>query len=263
MQTTSSIISSPPYELAIPHIEIRILCITGAKTSLRVPLTMTGSDLKFEAIQEFYHKNQLPEFVRYIKCDTNNLIELSNMFKLIRINKIHGIYDETITLSSSNVQNNETMLLIPIKQNFNKFFTNNLHKNGDVNGVVVAADVDIDDDDDDNNLSDIQNVPTQEDIEIASANVIQKKFIVPSIVNIDELVLQSDVQYDIRKLLISLANSCAYVIGAGPYATRLIFMLKQRLIRKKRQENDTQQCLIDMGFSKNKVQHALHINKYE
>lgn len=248
MQTTSSIISSPPYELAIPHIDVRILCTTGAKTSLRVPLTLTGADVKFEAIQEFLQKNQLPEFVRTRNCDTNNLIELSQMFKLVRIQKIHSTYDETITLSASNIQNNETMLLLPLKYN------NLLKSNRNNDDMWSVNDVD--------ESSDIQNAPTQHDIEIASANIVRKKFTVPTIVNIDELVLQSDVQYDIRKILISLANSCAYVIGAGPYATRLIFMLKQRLIRKKRQENDTQQCLIDMGFSKIKVQHALRINKY-
>lgn len=239
IQEPSSIVPSPPYELAIPHIEVRVLCISGAKTSLRVPSTLTGADVKLEAIQEFQQKSQLPEFrPNTDNCVTNNLIELSQQFKLTRISRIHGTFDETVSLAAANIQNNETMLLIPLRN------------------WTIANDID-----DDGDAGDAKCAPTQEDIESATASVACRKVTAPAIVNIDELVLQSDVQYDIRKILISLANSCAYVIGAGPYATRLISMLKQRLIRKKSQESDTQQCLIDMGFSRAKVHHALHINK--
>lgn len=104
-------------------------------------------------------------------------------------------------------------------------------------------------------------VPTQRDIDLATENEAVRTANEPNVVNIDELVSQSDVQYDIRKILISLANSCAYVIGSGPYATRIISMLKQRLVQRKQHEQDTQQCLIEMGFSRPKVQHALNINK--
>lgn len=104
-------------------------------------------------------------------------------------------------------------------------------------------------------------VPTQRDIDLATENEAVRTAREPNVVNIDELVSQSDVQYDIRKILISLANSCAYVIGSGPYATRIISMLKQRLVQRKQHEQDTQQCLIEMGFSRPKVQHALNINK--
>lgn len=38
-------------------------------------------------------------------------------------------------------------------------------------------------------------------------------------------------QNDIRQLLISLAKSSAFVIAAGPFATQIILMFKERLIR--------------------------------
>lgn len=104
-------------------------------------------------------------------------------------------------------------------------------------------------------------LPTQDEINSVTENIQQKGSNAINVVNIDELVLQTDIQYDIRKILISLANSCAYVIGAGPYATKIIHILKQKLIQRKRYEYDTQQCLIDMGFPRPKVQHALHISK--
>lgn len=54
------------------------------------------------------------------------------------------------------------------------------------------------------------------------------------------------------------------VIGSGPYAKRLIAMLKQKLINKRNYQNDTTQCLVDMGFKKEKAEYALklHNNVY-
>lgn len=69
-------------------------------------------------------------------------------------------------------------------------------------------------------------------------------------------------QYDIRKILISLAQSSAYVIGAGPYADRLILMLKQRLINKRKSETDSLNCLLDMGFPKNRALYALQLKGF-
>lgn len=69
-------------------------------------------------------------------------------------------------------------------------------------------------------------------------------------------------QYDIRKILISLAQSSAYVIGAGPFADRLILMLKQRLINKRKTETDSLNCLVDMGFAKHRAAYALQIREF-
>lgn len=107
---------------------------------------------------------------------------------------------------------------------------------------------------------------------------------IPPKVNIDDMVLQTDVstlwwlifnyltlsfnlyplqlQYDIRKILISLAQSSAYVIGAGPYADRLILMLKQRLINKRKSETDSLNCLLDMGFPKHRALYALQLKGF-
>lgn len=208
-------------------------------------------------------------------CDVNNMIEVSQQFKLTRISQLHGVFDETMSLATANVQNDEEMLLT--------------QRSGPVNiptNRPMAVPILNDDCDSDETNAPMAG-PTQESIELATADIESQHFSIPAIVNIDELVLQSDVsddrpwitmptyltqlyfcsfyfqmQYDIRKIVISLANACAYVIGAGPYASRIIFMLKQRLMQKKRLESDTQQCLIDMGFSQVKVHHALHINKY-
>lgn len=63
-------------------------------------------------------------------------------------------------------------------------------------------------------------------------------------------------------MIISLAESSAYIIGSGPYAQRLISMFKQKLANKRQHQIDTLQCLVDMGFSREKAAYALRIQKY-
>uniref|UniRef100_A0A1B0DGQ1 UBA domain-containing protein n=1 Tax=Phlebotomus papatasi TaxID=29031 RepID=A0A1B0DGQ1_PHLPP len=81
----------------------------------------------------------------------------------------------------------------------------------------------------------------------------------PPAVNIYDMVLQTDLQYDIRKILISLAQSSAYVIGAGPFADRLIGILKQRLLNRRRHEASALDSLLAMGFAPSKVHRALKL----
>lgn len=224
-----------------------------------------------------------------MSCDNLDLVQLSRHYKLARISKLHETFDEQSSLATANVKNNEEMLLVLCSANAAPYLnaaavqsntkdltmsattitttpptstTTNLAKQSMENlatnrsrhlNLGSESDSDIDDA--------TATSLTQLDIDLATAHLKPNTTRGPNVVNIDELVLQSDVQYDIRKILISLANSCAYVIGAGPYAARIISMLKQRLVQRKQHEQDTQQCLIEMGFSRPKVQHALNINK--
>lgn len=63
-----------------------------------------------------------------------------------------------------------------------------------------------------------------------------------------------------RKVLISLAQASAAIIGAGPFAPRLISMLKQRLVNRRNHQADTLQCLVDMGFTREISAQALRSN---
>lgn len=194
-------------------------------------------------------------------CDNLDLIQLSRMYKLTRICKLHDDFDERLSLSRSKIQNNEELLLIfSSDQSYHTIETNLVtHLTKDLQSNEFDSDNDDDQPPDTEQINYF--VPTQQDIDQVTQHINGKHLNGPNVVNIDELVLQSDVQYDIRKILISLANTCAYVIGAGSYAPKIITMLKQRLIQRKRYEHDTQECLISMGFTRPKVQHALHINK--
>lgn len=234
-----------------------------------------------------------------MSCDNLDLVQLSRHYKLARISKLHENFDEQSSLATANVKNNEEMLLVLCSANAAPFLsatsssassaqqhtkdtatttttptlstiapttttppitkqsTENLATNATKQQHLHCDSESDSDDDDATHIA----MTTQIDIDLATAHLAPQHLRGPDVVNIDELVLQSDVQYDIRKILISLANSCAYVIGAGPFATRIISMLKQRLVQRKQHEQDTQQCLIEMGFSRPKVQHALNITK--
>lgn len=247
---------------------LRILSIIGYKCSVCVPITLTGIDVKQKAIAEFQAKRQLELSNCYGHDERNDcdldLIQLSRLYKLARISKLHDDFDERLSLSRANIQNNEEMLLVRCAHETSTSATSTSLVNTTKYLQTTDFDNEIDDKDNDECSGDIvvaNILPTQLDIDHVTANLIARNMNGPNVVNIDELFTIIDVQYDIRKILISLSNACAYVIGGGPLAPRIIKMLKQRLIQRKRHENYTQECLIAMGFSKPKVQHALHINK--
>lgn len=271
--STSLIVNRRSNELTVPYVNLRILSIIGYKCSVCVPITLTGIDVKQKAIAEFQTKHQLEKSIFYghhderNDCDNLDLIQLSRLYKLTRISKLHDDYDERLSLSRANIQNNEEMLLVRCSHETSTSgtsatLTSLVNTAKDLQTTDFDSDIDHNDNDEYSGNIVVTNImPTQLDIDLVTSNVCPRNISGPNVVNIDELVLQSDVQYDIRKILISLSNACAYVIGSGPFAPKIITMLKQRLIQRKRHENDTQECLIAMGFSRPKAQHALHINK--
>lgn len=52
-----------------------------------------------------------------------------------------------------------------------------------------------------------------------------------------------------------------YVIGSGPYASRLVLTLKQQLFRKQWHHADAIQFFLDMGFPRDRAEQALSLNK--
>ncbi|XP_031630692.1 ubiquitin-associated domain-containing protein 1 [Contarinia nasturtii] len=289
-ELTSICINRRSNDLTVPTVNLRIFNCTGSKCTICAPVSLTFTDIKRKVVAEFYARRQLfltPCLTKSdcmpsssssssnprnrieeqkMSCDNLDLVQLSRHYKLARISKLHENFDEHSSLATANVQNNEEMLLILCSNNTTKdipaLATNDKQstENSDINVIKHKLNYDSECDSEDDDAVNSTRSTTQEEIDMATAHLQRKCVREPNVVNIDELVLQSDVQYDIRKILISLANSCAYVIGAGPYGTRIISMLKQRLVQRKKHEQDTQQCLIEMGFSGPKVQYALNIN---
>ncbi|KAG4071889.1 hypothetical protein HA402_006050 [Bradysia odoriphaga] len=84
------------------------------------------------------------------------------------------------------------------------------------------------------NESRVQKGPSQMVIDNATADRIQCGEKTESVGDVNEIMLRCDVKSDIRQILISLAKSSAFVIGAGPYAAQIILMFKERLNSSKR-----------------------------
>lgn len=129
---------------------------------------------------------------QFHNCDVNNIIDVSQQFKLIRISNLHGHFDETVSLAAANVQNDEEMLLTQ------RYVHTNNHQS-----CLPANRPQVHDDQfrygDYCNLDETNEslaAPTQENIDCATVDVDAKHFAIPAIVNIDELVLQSDVSTD-------------------------------------------------------------------
>lgn len=262
---------------SVRHVTLRVFNTDGSKCTVNAPVTLTGADVKQRALAEFRSTHQLPLAIQRIvgcsrTCDSdqsgnNQELELlSKMHKITRITNIHERFDETTPLLTANIQNYEELLLIlsadycdavmdvqpPAKARV-EAATVSLNRFSDNNGDYIH---------DTGQSANQMTPPTHEDIEMATRFMANPDSTATNnVINVYEFVSQNDVQHDVRRILVSLSNSCARVIGAGPYSSRILHMLKQKLIRQRRFEYDTQQYLVDMGFAHCNVQHALHMCK--
>lgn len=132
----------------------------GASVVIHMLPTATAADVKNEAVRKFLLANKLPE---KFNCDTNSLMGFAAAYKLMRTDGIE--VDETAPVDSTEGRGANEWLLI------RKRWT--ASESDDVAASVV--------------------VPTQEDIDGETVGVQHTIFKMPIIVNIDELVLQSDV----------------------------------------------------------------------
>lgn len=71
------------------------------------------------------------------------------------------------------------------------------------------------------------------------------------------MVATSELQLEMRKILISLAEHSARALSAGPSAGRVARMLCQRLSSSRRPDPRSLQGLVDMGFSAQAATRAL------
>lgn len=175
----------------------------GVHCHICVPLTMFGRDVKQKAIAEFRVQQQLfvyePYEQKQINCDNLDLMQLSQMYKLTRVCKLHEDFDEDITLAANNCQNNEELLLFWRTGTLCSSSNGTLFATGD--STMLPHYLSGDNAENDCLDQAVGNMPTQDQIDAVTTTVKPSEFHSPSLVNIDELVLQSDVQYDIRKIM--------------------------------------------------------------
>lgn len=204
-------------------IQLRILTTRGACVEVSVARGSNGNAVKKEALKQLaLGAHSLPFYAA-------NLDTVLHRYKLVRT-QLHLVLPSHENLEKAGLQDGEELLLTA-KRSSPTHSAPEILKGPSLAEVVAAT----------------RDIPATQPS--------------PPAVNIYDMVLQTDLQYDIRKILISLAQSSAYVIGAGPFADRLIGILKQRLLNRRRHEASALDSLLAMGFAPSKVHRALKIKK--
>ncbi|KAH8402475.1 hypothetical protein KR009_012215 [Drosophila setifemur] len=204
---------------------VKVICPSSRVLMFKTDVNKRLNELKSEVILEL---SDDPEAIQLFAPDVRHL---NPRYRLYRAEYQGSELNETETLAQLQVRNNETFILSPRRN------------------ILPQS------------VSRIREVPgpNEQLIESATRYVPVNSNPLPTI-DINEIFQQSNIQYDVRKVLISLAQASAAVIGAGPYAPRLIAMLKQRLINRRNQQADTLQCLVDMGYKRELAAFALKAN---
>uniref|UniRef100_A0A1B0CN76 Putative ubiquitin-associated domain-containing protein 1 isoform x1 n=1 Tax=Lutzomyia longipalpis TaxID=7200 RepID=A0A1B0CN76_LUTLO len=204
-------------------LHLRILTTRGLSVVVVVPPEATGSAVKKEALKQLaLEAHPLPFYAA-------NLDSVLHRYKLVRTRHRTMLHSHE-TVEKAGLVEGEELLLLTKRSSPTRTPPESVK--GPTLAEVVAATKDL--------------PATQPS---------------PPAVNIYDMVLQTDLQYDIRKILISLAQSSAYVIGAGPFADRLIEILKQRLLNRRRHEASALESLLAMGFAPARVHQALKLQK--
>lgn len=208
------------------NIRVRVICPSARVLIFQTDVNKRIAELKNEVMLE------LSDDASAIPLFATDVRQLGPRYRIMRAEYQGAELNETMTLAQLKIEDNSMLLLVPRRQHLQQM-------------TVVTRDV---------------QAPRELEINAATRNVLPHTVDMP-MVDINEIFQQSNLQFDVRKVLISLAQASAVIIGAGPYATRLIAMLKQKLINKRNYQNDTLQCLVDMGFKKEKAEYALKVNQ--
>uniref|UniRef100_A0A182QUM5 UBA domain-containing protein n=1 Tax=Anopheles farauti TaxID=69004 RepID=A0A182QUM5_9DIPT len=211
-----------PVPCSTPSISLRIISPRGGMVDVEARRSWTGRQLKMYALEKFASNAfTMPHF-------SSDLDELADRYRMIRS---HGrlIFRDDELLAHGNVRDEEEFLLVAKR---------------------------------------IDATPAEESLKgpspaeiLAATRHIPLSRINQASVNFNLGMLQSDLQQDLRRIMISLSKASAYVHGTGPCAEKLIALFQQRLINRKRHQISSEATLLEMGFSLDKINHALQITK--
>ncbi|XP_068145116.1 ubiquitin-associated domain-containing protein 1-like [Drosophila tropicalis] len=223
--SAASGVESDQVEKLGESITVRVICPSSRVLIFKTDVNKRLNDLKSEVILEL---SDDPDSIQLFAPDVRHL---NPRYRLYRAEYVGGELNESETLAQLKVRHNETFILSARRNTLPQ----TVSRTREVPG------------------------PNEQLVESATRFVACNSSALPTI-DINEIFQQSNIQYDVRKVLISLAQASAAIIGAGPYAPRLIAMLKQRLINRRNHQADTLQCLVDMGFQRELAAYALKTN---
>uniref|UniRef100_A0A8D8FRV0 Ubiquitin-associated domain-containing protein 1 n=1 Tax=Culex pipiens TaxID=7175 RepID=A0A8D8FRV0_CULPI len=203
-------------------VPLRIISPRGGIVGVEVPPDCSGAQLKTYALDQFASCSfSLPHF-------SSDVDELISRYKLIRARNRTVVQDGD-TLEKLAVRVDEEFLLVVKRTDF---IPPDENLKGPSTSEVLAA---------------TKHIPLSR-INQATANF-----------NVG--MLQTDLQQDLRRILISLARASAFVIGSGRCAEKLIVLFNQRLINRRKHQVRSIETLLEMGFSLDKIHQALEITK--
>ncbi|XP_034479176.1 ubiquitin-associated domain-containing protein 1 [Drosophila innubila] len=223
--TSSTVVAEPDVAKVGETITVRVICPSSRVLVFKTDMNKRLNDLKSEVILEL---SDDPESIQLFAPDVRHL---NPRYRLYRAEYFGNELNESQTLAQLRVRHNETFILSPRRNTLPQTVTRTREVPG----------------------------PNDALLESATRFVHNNTNMLP-IIDINEIFQQSNIQYDVRKVLISLAQASAAIIGAGPFAPRLISMLKQRLVNRRNHQADTLQCLVDMGFTREVADQALRSN---
>ncbi|XP_062562846.1 ubiquitin-associated domain-containing protein 1 isoform X2 [Armigeres subalbatus] len=201
---------------------LRIISPRGGIVCIEVPQDCNGSQLKTHALEQFASCSfSLPHF-------SSDIDQLVGMYKLIRTKNRTAFLDGH-TLQKLGVRNEEEFLLVVKRTDF-------IPTEDNLKGPTIAE-----------VLAATKQVP------LSRTNQATANFNVG--------MLQTDLQQDLRRILISLARASAFVIGSGSCAEKLIALFNQRLVNRRRHQVRSVETLLEMGFSLDKIHQAMEITK--
>ncbi|XP_062128750.1 ubiquitin-associated domain-containing protein 1 [Drosophila sulfurigaster albostrigata] len=222
---SSTIVADPDASKAGETITVRVICPSSRVLIFKTDINKRLNDLKSEVILEL---SDDPDSIQLFAPDVRHL---NPRYRLYRAEYFGSELNESQTLAQLCVRNNETFILSPRRNTLPQTVTRTREVPGPNDALLESA-----------------------------TRFVQNNTNSLPIIDINEIFQQSNIQYDVRKVLISLAQASAAIIGAGPFAPRLIAMLKQRLVNRRNHQADTLQCLVDMGFTREIAEQALRSN---
>ncbi|XP_065076116.1 ubiquitin-associated domain-containing protein 1 [Ochlerotatus camptorhynchus] len=201
---------------------LRIISPRGGIVCVEVPQECSGSQLKSHALEQFASCSfSLPHF-------SSDIEQLVGKYKLIRARNRTAFQDGD-TLQKLGVRNEEEFLLVVKRTDF-------MPSEESLKGPTIAE-----------VLAATKHIPLSRTSQATA--------------NFNVGMLQTDLQQDLRRILISLARASAFVIGPGTCAEKLLVLFNQRLTNRRRHQVRSIDTLLEMGFSLDKIHQAMEITK--
>lgn len=219
-----------PTELTVELLTVRILNLTVVTTKGRIVTieaneTEYGRNVKIEALHKLSQITELPYF-----SVSGITAKMVNHFKLIRVLN-NKTFEDYHVLQELKVNNNE-QFLITVKRS-------PISEEDDM--MVVS--------------------PTEEQI-MEKTGHFPRSPETPSPTSpkiILELMRTNDIELDVKRIFITLAQESAYVLAMSPYAEKLIVYYRQKILNYIKHHTDGFKVLCTLGFSDEKVKIALKL----